>query len=96
VVVWYIFPVLVCLDHEKSGNPGHGLNAHRNLKPRSRKGAFFLQKREHAVNGVKQPLIAPHPQNTRPSQLTKPVFKEQKVAGSGVEQQLTAFRTLLF
>jgi hypothetical protein len=22
VVLWYIFPVLVCLDQEKSGNPG--------------------------------------------------------------------------
>jgi hypothetical protein len=22
LVMWYIFPVLVCLDHEKSGNPG--------------------------------------------------------------------------
>jgi hypothetical protein len=21
VVIWYIFPVLVCLDQEKSGNP---------------------------------------------------------------------------
>jgi hypothetical protein len=21
-VIWYIFPVLVCLDQEKSGNPG--------------------------------------------------------------------------
>jgi hypothetical protein len=22
VFIWYIFPVLVCLDQEKSGNPG--------------------------------------------------------------------------
>jgi hypothetical protein len=22
MVIWYIFPVLVCLDQEKSGNPG--------------------------------------------------------------------------
>jgi hypothetical protein len=22
VVIWYIFPILVCLDQEKSGNPG--------------------------------------------------------------------------
>jgi hypothetical protein len=24
VVIWYIFPVLVCLDQEKSGNPEQG------------------------------------------------------------------------
>jgi hypothetical protein len=30
-------------------------------------------------SGVEQQLTAPtHPQNTRPSQLTKPVFQEQK------------------
>jgi hypothetical protein len=23
VVIWYIFPVLVCLDQEKSGNPAY-------------------------------------------------------------------------
>jgi uncharacterized membrane protein len=23
VAIWYIFPILVCLDQEKSGNPGH-------------------------------------------------------------------------
>jgi hypothetical protein len=22
LVIWHIFPILVCLDHEKSGNPG--------------------------------------------------------------------------
>jgi hypothetical protein len=22
VVIWYIFPILVCFDQEKSGNPG--------------------------------------------------------------------------
>jgi hypothetical protein len=25
VVIWYIFPVLVCLDQETSGNPGHSV-----------------------------------------------------------------------
>jgi hypothetical protein len=30
VVIWYTFPVLVCLDQEKSGNPGPGKGrAHR-------------------------------------------------------------------
>jgi hypothetical protein len=28
VVIWYIFPVLVCLDHDKSGNPGHKTMQH--------------------------------------------------------------------
>jgi hypothetical protein len=30
VAIWYIFPILVCLAQEKSGNPG--LGAKRNFK----------------------------------------------------------------
>jgi hypothetical protein len=26
VVIWYIFSILVCLDQEKSGNPGQASN----------------------------------------------------------------------
>jgi hypothetical protein len=25
-VIWYIFPIFVCLDQEKSGNPGGGVS----------------------------------------------------------------------
>jgi hypothetical protein len=28
VVIWYIFSVLVCLDQEKSGNPGREMTSH--------------------------------------------------------------------
>jgi hypothetical protein len=33
VAIWYIYPVLVCLDHEKSGNPGFRVKLGRPISP---------------------------------------------------------------
>jgi hypothetical protein len=36
VVIWYIFPILLCLDQEKSGNPGFKPGRFRHKQKRCR------------------------------------------------------------
>jgi hypothetical protein len=47
VVIWYIFPFLVCLDQEKSGNPDRR-QQHKNRRPEMMGCDFQVNPPEHA------------------------------------------------
>jgi hypothetical protein len=45
VVIWYIFPVLVCLDQEKSGNPAYTTRSLHNMSSRYTYAEYLRSKR---------------------------------------------------